>query len=328
MSGFKKLLVKFSSLQLVPGVLAKTFKILFFQSNGRKKVVVSLVQHLGDNVAVEPLDAYLRSQHKDDLIIRIIDRKFSEVICYSPHHDNIVTVSCLSEWVYLKIILQIFYRVYDLHVHRSFCPVFRLSVNNKNEYGTTVENYYDFGNLLKTFCVNAGVPVIDRKPVYWMGPATVLQPLSSPYVVIHVNSNHSSREWQREKWIDLIQYIRKYYGMEVIEIGLSSTLDCNEEGYINLCGKLSFSQIALLISKARLFIGIDSAFAHFANSFPLDKLFLLGHFGTFRNYLPYSGLSEEELESSIVRYEGELKDLPPDTVKSKLRKHLGNEKRG
>ncbi len=324
MSGLKNLLAKFSSLQLVPLVLAKIFKIIFFQTSGRKKVIVSLVQHLGDNVAAEPLEAYLRSQHEGSVIIRIIDKKFLEVIRHSPHHHRIITVSSLSEWIYLKIFLKIFYRVYDLHVHRSFCGEYRLSVNNPNEYGITVDNYYNFGNLLKTFCINADVPVIDKKPMFWMAPATVLQPLNAGYVVIHVNSNHSSREWDGEKWIGLIKHIRQVYGMEVIEIGLSSSLNCEQDGYLNLCGKLSLSQIALLISRSRLFIGIDSAFAHFANSFPVNKLFLLGHFGVFRNYLPYSGLSEEELHSSIIRYEGELKNLQLDTVTSELEKHLAN----
>jgi heptosyltransferase-3 len=305
----------------------KCIKIFLFNSHHKKKVIVALVQHLGDNVAAEPLDFFIRQSNPDSFIIRIIDVKFQEVIKYSPHHDRILTVSCLSEWIYIKHFLHFFYKIFDLHVHKSFCKTYRLAVYNPGKTGINVSNYYKYGNLLHIFCLNAGLQVINTKPVFWLSPKISLPKLPLKYVVIHVSSNSVEREWVNHKWIELIEFITNKYSLSVIEVGITSSLKYKADQYFNYCGKFSFSEIALLISKATIFIGIDSAFAHFANSFELKKLVLLGHFNLFESYLPYSGLTKQEELQSIVHYEGPLSQLEVGIVIDKLKGLLITEKR-
>jgi len=48
-------------------------------------------------------------------------------------------------------------------------------------------------------------------------------------------------------------------------------------------------EIAYVIKKSSVLIGIDSAFAHFANAMSVPFVAILGKFYNFEKYMPYSG---------------------------------------
>jgi len=290
-------------------------------STGRKKVITSLAQHLGDNIAAEPLDAFIRNKHQGDYIIRIVGKSFVSVVDDNPAIDRVITVDCLSEWIYLKALLNLFFKIYDYHVDGSFCPKYRLVLRNRNKGDINVSNYFNCGNLLEVFCRSCDIEPINRRPsVHFpplFKPTFQIESFGNRLVIIHANSNNSKKDWSNDNWCRLINLFgSKDYS--VIEIGLSSNLKCNLPRYNNYCGKLSLDEIAFIISKCSYFIGIDSAFAHFANAFNVPRLILLGHFNQFKNYLPYSGLSKEEEALTVIHHNGPVKELPFEVVKERI----------
>lgn len=308
---------KIVSVYLIIPALFKFFKILF--SSSKRKVIVSLVQHLGDNIASEPIHRVLRKQNSNEFIIRIIGVQYAEVLKYDSNINLIISVSCLSEWIYLKFLLKKFV-VYDLHVNGSFCQKYRLNLHNPNAYNINSNNYLNHGCLLEIFAKCSGLNVNDVKPVYWLPEnEKELNIIAEKYVVIHVISNSTLKDWNIEKWNNLIDILYTQYQLHVIEIGLQSLLNNNRPYYHNYCGKLSFPQIAQLIKESGLFIGIDSAFAHFANCFDIPKLILFGDLYGVKHFNPYSGMSDEQKQNQLFYSStGNVKDIQVNDVVVKL----------
>lgn len=317
MNSLRRKLVKLKSVELIPAVLTKAWAILSTKKHGKKIILVSLVQHIGDNVAAEPLTAFLRAKHPTAYIIRVVSPLCKKVIANNPHQDEFITLRSISEWIYLKAILKQFIKVYDLHVHRTFCPEYRLFLSNPNKENLNISNYLNTYNLLQVFCINAAIPPMDVKPTFHFSSEQRSSPLPAKYIAIQTTSNGLERTWHLGHWKTLINFIWERLGMKVVEVGSGTQLNLSPEMYINAC-ELSFNETAQIISHAEIFIGIDSAFAHFANCFHIKKLILLGHYAGFVHYNPLSGMPQELQKKELIWYDGLVANLPAETVKERL----------
>jgi len=297
----------------------KKFLDLYFFQKTKKKIVVSLIEHIGDIVASEPIDRYLKHQYKDHLLIRVVSIQYAELLRFNPNIDKIITVSCLSEWIYLKKILSVFYLVFDLHFDRRLCTKYWIMLSNPTKHGVTFTNYYHMGTLLDVFCLMANIPKLKDRPVYYLPPYASEQDYRLPecYVVIHTSSNAVERNWTTPQWEQIIHYLIEQKKLSVVEVGMASSISLKRPEFISLCGSLSLSEIAQVIKKSRFMIGVDSAFAHFANALSIPKIVLLGIWENFAFYTPYSGMTQQE-ENCIIHYHGKVRDIPVDIVIEKI----------
>jgi len=315
--GFKQ----FLSIFLVPQVIIKGCGIIF-HSTSQKKIVVALVEHIGDIVASEPVDRFLKEKNPTAFTFRVVKKRYREVIQYNPNIDKIIEVSCLSEWIYLRFFLRLFNKIeiVDLHVDQRVCFRHYLTISNPNAAGIKVDNYFHFGNLLEVFSLTAGLPKLNVRPIYHL-PSPPPTSVYGNYVVVHTLSNGESKMWPAEKWNVLAQFLIDQ-GLHVAEIGLYAQIRNDSNMFVDLCGKLSFTEIACVIKQSKLFIGIDSSFAHFANALGAkNTLILLGDLHDFKNYIPYSG-SDNEMADIIVRQHGPLRDLSIETVIDRVKSKL------
>lgn len=310
-----KRILQILSIFLLPKAIVKSFRIIFFKGKSQKNVV-SLVEHLGDVVASEPVDRYLKESYPNSYIVRIVKSQYKEVMQYNPNVDKIVTVKTFTEWIYIKYFIKRSRRikVVDLHIGRKVCSRYQMSLPGSKNQEVTFENYYDYGNLLEVFSIISRLPIPNVKPIYHL-PEQGLSVLSIPekYIVLHTTSNDNERMWTIEKWNELTRRLIED-GFYVVEVGLKATVKSNSDRFIDLCGKLTFTQIAFLIQKCFLFIGVDSSFAHFANALGVDRIILIGNYRKFNKHNPYSGLTPEELEQIILRHNGPLSKLPVNKV--------------
>ena len=96
-------------------------------------------------------------------------------------------------------------------------------------------------------------------------------PLDKPIIALHPFSRWKYKEWPIENYITLINYIGSKYDVSIIITG--SIHEKETAAYIakaskvdayNLAGKTSIGELAGLLKKCRLLIGIDSAPIHIA----------------------------------------------------------------
>ncbi|HEY5297441.1 MAG TPA: glycosyltransferase family 9 protein [Verrucomicrobiae bacterium] len=261
----------------------------------RELVIIVLVEHFGDIVACEPVARYLKQNNPDCFLVWICRKPFVELIAYNPHVDRVIIVSCLNPWLRIRS-LRIGHRQIDLHFNGRGCAICRRPIQNCNgDSNINIKNYFEIGGLLKSFSLGAGLPALDETPQLYFptGLEEKIQALHLPekYLVFHCKANESTRDWLEENWRQLQRLVFEEYGLPIIEVGLDSVLQGsqNNDGVINLCGKLNLLESALVIQQARLFVGIDSGPAHFANAVQCPGVILLGHYRGFQNYVPYSG---------------------------------------
>ncbi len=269
-------------------------KALKMRSPGRKVIGILLAEHFGDIVACEPLLRYLRQQHPNDRLYWIVRAPFRELVAHHPALDGTI----IEPNVLYSCLLHdndIFDHLYFPYLStRVYAYTGRRLVNPEaDRLGLTVFNYFDFGNILQVFSRCAGLPPLDDAPRVYIQPGDVarVQALNLPpaFVVLHCHSNYSPKDWQVAHWNRLVRELLTHFEMDVVEVGLKSSLSETDPRYHNLCGRLSLLETAEVIRQAQFFIGVDSGPAHLANAVGTFGFVLLGRLNTLVNYQPYSG---------------------------------------
>jgi len=289
---------------------------------------IGLIEHMGDIVACEPVSRYIRFKHPNAHIVWCVRKEYRELIDSNPYIDETLEVNCLTEWIALKE-SGIFDEVFDLHIHNRICPSCQIPLkNDQGKIVVTGENYYKIGNLLSAFSQGAGLPALAGKPKAYITEEAKkkIDKLNLPekFIVFHCKTNEIERDWKNSKWIELAKQIRKKWNIEIVEVGLDSTLAGGNVDFINLCGKLSILETAEVIKRATLFIGVDSGPAHLANAVGTFGIILIGHYRNFKRYMPFSGDYESGENAVIIYNDGPVSEIKVEEVMNALESSLKN----
>jgi heptosyltransferase-3 len=295
--------------------------------SGRGTVAIGLVEHLGDIVAAEPVSRFARLRRPDAKIVWFTRKAYASVPAGFSAVDAVVNVTCLTEWLLLRA-NGIGDPALDLHINRRACPRCQIPVLKTGPAAAIdPETYYWSGNLLAVQCLSAGLPALTDGPSIPVDAAASneVDRLGLPprFVVIHCASNEVSRDWPREKWVELVAEILEEPGLPVVEIGTRAVVITRDAiRRRSLCGKLSIQQTAEVIRRAALFIGIDSGPAHIANAVGSPGVILLGGYKGFVDHMPYSGRYQNGEGAEIVRTIGPMETLPVAPVLAAVRRRL------
>lgn len=296
--------------------------IRIFRGAGRCKrrlIGMVLLEHMGDVVACEPLLRSLRRQYPRDYLVWATQRSYGDLIRHHPELDRVMDVQCYTEWRILQR-FGLFDDSYDLHFEGYHCPVCGIFFGKKKgDRRLNFKNYYDRGNLLRVFSDSAGLPVENVSPQIYIPEAVVAKVASwgipAPYVVIHGRARQTQRSWQDKKWALLAQRILEKSSYSVVEIGLEPVLDKQTNPRIlNYCGQTSLLEMAEIIRKGRLFVGIESGPAHLANAVGTFGVIITGKYFGFSDYLPYSGAYADGSNARILRHEGPAAETDLEVV--------------
>jgi Glycosyltransferase family 9 (heptosyltransferase) len=101
-----------------------------------------------------------------------------------------------------------------------------------------------------------------------------------PYVVIEPDSNEEYfgglRSWSLHKWRDLIESLMLMYPkIKLVRVGVDAGTE-KIPGVIDLRGKTSFRQAAIIISKALFFIGTEGGLMHASKAVNAKSVILWG----------------------------------------------------
>lgn len=316
----KKIRVAFTVIGIFiidPKMLQSFFRNFRSLRKQKKNILISLTEHIGDIVAAEPISRYVREQHQNKAITWVVDKKYKELVRSNPAIDNVMTVSCFSEWILLRKFFSS-QNLYDLHLDKKVCNKHHLQYEKEAPAGIDNENYYEKGNLLYCFSRSAGITTdASIAPKLYLIRNT--KPKIFPSIVIHSSSNNLKRDWTKDGWNELTKYlICSFPNIKIAEIGFQKHINTKAPNYLNYCGNRKLSDIAALISECSLFIGVDSGFAHFANALEKESLILIGSYNGFVNYMPFSGKFQKESESQVFHTSKMLSQLKFEELKPVL----------
>lgn len=126
-----------------------------------------------------------------------------------------------------------------------------------------------------------GIDTEDKIPHLWVSDAVkkrvkeILREQKvddlSHWISINPFSRWPYKEWDKNNWIDIINWLTKDYGIPAMIIGSAeerpraeALIRQYEAPVINLAGKTTLAELAGVLSLSRLHIGVDSAAPHIA----------------------------------------------------------------
>jgi ADP-heptose:LPS heptosyltransferase len=271
-----------------------------------------MIEHMGDIIAQEPISRLARYEYPNSKTIWFVKKPYISLLKHNPYIDIIITVPCLSTWIWIKNKIK-FDFIYEMHLKGRFCPKCKIPLN-KDIYDENITglNYFNYGGLLKSSCLHNKINFLNIAPEIYLPSELSIKSMQSleKYIVLHCKSNEEIKDWENHKWEKLIDLILSNSQLQIIEVGSKSTLNVINERYKNLCGKLSILETAELIKNALLFCGIDSGPAHIANAVGTPGVLLFGeYFYEIKNQNPYTGNYGENLKCRFIRSQGFVKDI-------------------
>jgi ADP-heptose:LPS heptosyltransferase len=290
---------------------------LLERPHGRRLCGIFLTEHLGDIVACEPVIRYLREQHPEESLVWVTRGAYAPLLQHHPLLDAVVTVDSLAA-VNPLIESGLFDRCVDLHVHGK--PTGIPGLIHEKVVGTRdidTVTYLQEAPLLRAFCLGAGLPPLDLAPQLFVGEQAERRAASTvggaPFVVLHTMANEPSRCWASGHWRVLVEQLLARTRCLIFEVGLRPTINRRHARFIPVAGELSLLETAALISKAALFVGVESGPAHLANVFEVNSLVLAGIYrGT--PLFPYTGFFARHREQSVIQHPASVSTLPLDAV--------------
>jgi len=281
--------------------------------NAPKRVLVIVTRRLGDVLLATPLIRTIREAWPKTLIDVLVYKNTEEIIVNNPDIEKIITIEEDSTiWSDIKLILKIFRR-YDISF--STLPgdrqVLYSWLAGKYSVGLVPDSginhfwkrfllskwaYFDNLNthtvlmnlkLAELLGLNLHYDVIvswqksDEHRVASMLPFDMI---SEPFAVIHMYPKYPYKEWSREGWIKLAQWLDEK-GINIVFTGNNKVTDTNDIRHIfnslpsrsvNMIGKLSLSEVGFLLSRAAVYVGPDTVITHMAAAQGIPTIALYG----------------------------------------------------
>jgi heptosyltransferase III len=285
----------------------EVLKLLLIKFFTQKAIVVIILpEHIGDLIAFSPFAEKLKKESENIYIAWLVKPSYLEIIAYNKFIDYCIPITC--DGFVEKFSTTTLFKIYDVRFNgNNVC----IPCESTRKYGKIDEkfnlnNYYEYGSLLEIFSAIAQKPM---KKEDWQPKITIPleienivkgYKLPENYIVIHCTSNDPTREWQNDKWIELISKIIFENNFKVVQIGIVDKLHFKNKNYYDFCGKLSLIETAEVIKKSKIFIGIDSGPAHIANAVGAKSVILLGKYREIVNYMPFSGNFANGINAKII----------------------------
>lgn len=278
----------------------------------QKRILVIATRRIGDVLLTTPLIRSLRRAWPEARIEALVFAGTEDILANNPDLDHILTVARRPTILeHLRLLLRL-WRNYDLAISTMssdrptlyartasrYC-VGEVDPGGKNELKRKLLTQSVESDNLNTHTVLMhlkladllGIPRYHEVIVAWRAEDEVAVRKVIPYdleaqayAVLHVHPMYVYKAWRREAWIELADWL-KNQGMRIVLTGGSNELEIADvkelqrllpTDTVETVGKLSFSGVAYLLSKARAFIGPDTVVTHLAAAIGTPTVALLG----------------------------------------------------
>ena len=306
-----------------------------------KSILVIITRRIGDVLMSTPVFRSLRHSYQNAKLDVVVYKGTEGCIAANTDIDHIIPImeeATLREQI--KTVCKLFRR-YDLAISilPGDRPTFYSWLAGKRSIGLVENGYkhlwkralldkYELFDNYETHTINMnlsllgllGVKQIPEVIISWAESDEInvrqILPFNmekKPYAVVHVYPMFTYKMWNHEGWADLICWL-KSKGLRTVLTGgnspdelkyislLCQSLPC---GSINVAGTLSLGGVAYLLSKASVYIGLDTAVTHMAAALGTPTIALYGptnpvKWGPMPKEVSFSGKSPYERKGSQI----------------------------
>lgn len=254
------------------------------------KILLVSTQRIGDVLLTTPLIKSLKTAYPNALIDILVCTDTSGILEGNKDINAVISIQRNSKKTERFAEIYRLWNRYDISI--TTIPSDRARIYAwaaaKQHVGTFLENdSFLFKKLMHKsvlfdnkdthtvemnlkICELLGIPKQDKISI----PQTPIEhrslDIKQPYAVIHPYPKFTYKSWSVSEWHKLLQYLLDD-GFAVV---ISGGADANEMKYCealvisnqvkNLSGQLSLAEISAVISKANLYIGVDTSVTHLA----------------------------------------------------------------
>lgn len=311
-----------------------------YNKNDIKKIIVSRTDNLGDVILTLPLITQLRKFFPTAKITFLIKKYVYDLIKDYPGIDNFAFIDDLknsselrkyfkqgdfdlmfSVYPRFEIALAAFLAGIKIRVgtgYRGYSYLF----NKKNyEHRKTAEKHEavynlnllnaigeDTKNLSPEFNFNVSKDEIERLSDKLKNKLD----LNSDFIIVHIPSKGSAAKFPKEKFTEYINaFNSEFKNVKVILTGVNEEREeielivddiVEKKNTVDLCGKLTLSELKVLIYKSKLFVSNSTGPIHIAGA--LDKNII----GFYPHLLPASKNRWKPLSRNTVIFEPKTDD--------------------
>ena len=298
-----------------------------------KKILVMRYRFIGDTLLTIPFLRNLRDAYPDAQIDMLVAPVSGEIIEKCPYVDNFIYFDTTKKhrdenkenaqkkdfWSYVKLLKEKKYdKAYVLK--RSFSSAFLA-------FAAGIKERIGFDTEMRGFLLTKRVPYVENrheiecfldvlradgiKPQNnylenWVEPKELeavkdvlrensVNPDKGPLrVIVHATSGNRKKEWAKDRWAQIVQWLSDEKGVQVIFNGTKNDSKTYEEimSYledngsrlkikpVNLCGKFSLRETLALTKLCSLIVGCDSGNLHIAASVETPVIGIYGPMNT------------------------------------------------
>lgn len=254
------------------------------------KILLVSTQRIGDVLLTTPLIKSLKTAYPNALIDILVCTDTSGILEGNKDINAVISIERNSKKTERFAEIYRLWNRYDISI--TTIPSDRARIYAwaaaKQHVGTFLENdSFLFKKLMQKsvlfdnkdthtvemnlkICELLGIPKQEKISI----PQTSVEhrslDIKQPYAVIHPYPKFTYKSWSVSEWQKLLQYLLDA-GFAVV---ISGGADANEGKYCealvtskqvkNLSGQLSLAQLSAVISKADLYIGVDTSVTHLA----------------------------------------------------------------
>ncbi len=233
----------------VGGIILVGMKKNWSIRGNNPRILVAREGAAGDVLLTTPIVKELKRKFPESYLI--FKTQYPELLNNNPYVDEVVRGEPKDG---IDAVLNLMYELYpDIPIVEAYGRIAQLQIDYPEiEFYLSAEEKKEINEYMKTLSIE------DLKGL----------------AVIHPMSGNRIKKWNGNSYQVVTDYICSR-NLRVVTVG--SPFDCMElKGAINLIGKLSLRQSAALISKAQLFIGLDSYPMHIADAFKVPSVILFG----------------------------------------------------
>lgn len=271
------------------------------------RVLVIVTRRIGDVLLTAPLIRSIKDAWPAARIDLLVFRGTEGVLAGNPDIDTILTVPASGHWRFMRPL----WRQYNLAISTSPSdrPTLYAWLTGRARVGVMTGGVK---SAWKRVLLNASVP-FDNFDIHTVVQNLRLADLlglprrvetriqwsaqdeaalagvfadfgRAPFAVLHLFPKFTYKMWQPEQWRSLAAWLQAR-GLRVV---LSGSADPEELAYVgrfaatlspaplNLAGRLDFTQLALLLSRAALYVGPDTVATHLAAAMGAPAVALFG----------------------------------------------------
>ncbi len=293
-------------------LLNRSMKKKKFPPQKPESILVIATRRIGDVILTTPLIRSLRRAYRDARLDVVVFKGTESCISANKDIDTIITIAEGATFrEQIKTICKLFRR-YDLAISTlsGDRPTFYSLIAGKISIGFVEKGCYNlwkralldkyelFDNYeTHTVKMNLsllgllGVKQIPEVIISWAGEDEIkvnkLLPFDiarERYAVLHVYPMFSYKMWHLAGWVDVIRWLNAK-GVRTVITGsnapeereyISRLCQSLPDGSIDVAGALSLSGVAYLLSKASVYIGLDTAVTHMAAALGIPTVALYG----------------------------------------------------